>query len=189
MPGALPGLIKSRTVMPLVLFACTAALLAGCSTDDGTNNSADAGKSTDSAQAATSTAPASTAPVTTPSEDAPDESGGDLTATGDAKCEGISDKDIAEFSRDWGRVAGGVGRPDIAKYTKPLVAEVDDLVKRSSDCPGTKDAQRMNSLIQGIHRDARTSTGVDQDKINEFQTAGNAWLSALGYGESALSTG
>lgn len=170
--------MKARAAIPAAILVSLAILLTGCSSDPDSED----------ADAPGSQEPGTSAPAT-PSEDPPDTAGGDLSPTGKATCDDITDQDVAALNRDWGRVAGGVGRPDIAKYTKPLVSEVEDLTERASGCPGSDHAEEMSRLIGKIDRQARTKADVNLDDVNDFQTEGNAWLAALGYGESALSTG
>lgn len=161
--------MKARLATALLAVVLTAS----CSGSDGT----------DTAQ--------SSPPGTSdsPDEDAPQTAGGDQQTTkkkpGSCK---ISDDDIAQFSRDWGRVAGAVGRPDLEKYTSPLVDVVDDLAVRAKTCPGASHAAKLPDLIAELDETARDGD-VDMDNVNDFQRAGNAWLEALGYGESALPTG
>lgn len=102
-------------------------------------------------------------------------------------CE-IDDTDVAVFSRDWGRVAGAVGRPDIRTYTTPLAEDMQALAERAEGCPGAKRAARLAGLLSDLDEDAKDGT-VEMDSVNEIQTVGNAWLKALGYGENALPTG
>lgn len=130
---------------------------------------------------------ASTSTASTSSSATPQPTGNDVQPSGSTKC-AVGAADIAIFSRDWARVAGAVGRPDIEEYTAPLVSEVDDLAKRAAACPGAEHAVELTKLIRSIDEGAGSGE-VDLVDINAFQSEGNAWLKALGYGESALPTG
>lgn len=147
------------------------ALIASCSGSD------DDGDAT--------TATASSSPT---AEDSPETAGGEQKSSSKPKSCSISDADIATFSRDWGRVAGAVGRPDLRKYTSPMVDQVEDLASRAEKCPGASHAAELPGLITRIDEGARKEN-VDLDDVNDFQRAGNAWLEDLGYGEAALPTG
>lgn len=161
----------------LLATACTAA-------DGGSSNTKDVASGASSATGLSS--PSSVASPSTPGSTQPS-AGSDVEPSGSVKC-AVDASDIAIFSRDWSRVAGGVGRPDISKYTAPLVSEVDDLAKRAKACPGAEHAVELTKLVRSI--DAGAGAGeVDLDDINAFQSQGNAWLKSLGYGESALPTG
>lgn len=128
-------------------------------------------------------------PPSTATEDPPVTEGGDLQGSTSLpeSCD-ITDTDIADFNRDWGRVAAGVGRPDWHDYTDPLVKTVSNLAERAKSCPGADHAAALVPLIADINADAENNE-IDMDPINEFQIAGEAWLEALGYGRDALTTG
>lgn len=128
-------------------------------------------------------------PPSTATEDPPVTEGSDLTGSTPLpeSCD-ITDTDIADFNRDWGRVAAGVGRPDWHDYTEPLMESVSDLAERAKSCPGAEHAAALVPLITNINEDAQNNE-IDMDPINEFQVAGEAWLEALGYGQDALTTG
>ncbi|MBR7743690.1 hypothetical protein KC207_10355 [Phycicoccus sp. BSK3Z-2] len=81
-----------------------------------------------------------------------------------------------------------MGRPDLAEYTRPLVTQVTDVTDRAADCPGAQHAERLPALARSIDRGAR-GDGVDFDDVDAFQTQGDAWLEALGYGPNHLPTG
>lgn len=165
--------------LPIAVPLITLALLAGCtpSSDDTAPETA----APDADTAAETVAPAE--------EDPPVTEGGDVeraTPVPDS-CD-ITDIDIANLNRDWGRVAAGVGRPDWHEYTEPLVETMTALAERAEECPGADHAAALVPLIDAINGDAQNET-IDMDVINEFQQVGEDWLEELGYGPNALSTG
>lgn len=161
--------MRQRRITPVL-----AALLfvAGCSTSTATP-----GEETEAA------------PTITATDDPTTSEGGDveLSTPLPASCD-ITDVEIANFNRDWGRVAGGAGRPDWHEYTEPLVATVTELAERAQSCPGAEQAEQLVPLIVEINDDAQAGE-LDIDPINDFITIGTTWLEELGFGPNALSTG
>lgn len=175
---------------PALALALAGLLLAaGCSGSTGDETSATSASSAGASPGASgrgssptgsSTSGGSASPATTA-----DSGEGSTAAPGSCP---VGEDAVALFSRDWERVAGAVGRPDIAKYTKPLVTEVDSLAKQAASCAGAERLPRLAATIRSIDEGA-TSGGVDLDDVATFRREGNAWLEALGYGPDRLPTG
>lgn len=163
-----------KRAIPLAVLLLV--LVGGCTGDD-----------SDAPNSGPSGGSAASEPVDDENTEPPVPGGAEVPPAAD-EC-GLTADEVAVLNRDWGRVAGAVGRPDIHKYTKPFAALMDRLAVEATACPEPELLKRMRDLAAKLDRDAAARREVAMEDVNDFLETGNAWLEALGYGANSLPTG